>query len=236
MRCGVSKHRQASYDKKLSMRTLTTVLICFGALLVPASAQKREGPPTTPGKFDYYLLSLSWSPQYCSEMGDDPSDPQCAAGRHFGFVVHGLWPENQNGVNPRTCKPAQQLDAQAEKSVLDLMPSHQLISHEWGAHGTCSGLAPAEFLKLTRVAAQKVKIPAKYQGPKTALVVPVKEFRQSLLDANPGLKSENIALYCDDRFLREVRVCMDKSLNFRACGERVHDACGLAKMVLKSVK
>lgn len=218
------------------MRKVTASLVLFTVFLVPAVAQKRDGPPTTPGKFDYYLLSLSWSPQYCSEMGDDPSDPQCAAGRHFGFVVHGLWPENQSGVNPRTCTPAPELDAQAEQAVLDIMPSHQLIVHEWGSHGTCSGLAPAEFFKLTRTASQKVKIPAKYQGPKATVVVPVKEFRQALIDANPGLKGENFALYCDDRFLREVRVCMDKSLNFRSCGERVKDACGLAKMVLQPVK
>jgi ribonuclease T2 len=218
------------------MRILTTSLCLFAAFLLSAVAQKHDAPPSPPGQFDYYLLSLSWSPQYCAEMGDDPSDPQCAPGGHFAFVVHGLWPENQKGLNPRTCSPAKPLDAQTEKSALDIMPSQQLIVHEWGAHGTCSGLAPAEFFRLTRTAWQKVKIPAKYQGPKTALAVPVKEFRQDLIDATPGLKSENFALYCDGRFLREVRVCMDKSLNFRACGERVKDACGMAKMVLQPVK
>jgi ribonuclease T2 len=221
---------------ELIMRSLTTGLVLFTALLLPALAQKRDAPPSTPGKFDYYLLSLSWSPQYCLEMGDDPSDPQCGVGRHLGFVVHGLWPENQTGLNPRVCHPAPALDSQTAKSALDIMPSQQLIAHEWGEHGTCSGLPPAEFFKQTRTAWQKVKIPAKYQAPKTALVVPVKEFQQALIEANPGLKAENFALYCDNRFLREVRVCMDRNLNFRACGERVHDACGLAKMVLQPVR
>ncbi len=218
------------------MRPFTTILFLFATIVAPVVAQKRDGPPTTPGRFDYYLLSLSWSPQYCSEMGDDPSDPQCAAGRHFGFVVHGLWPENENGVNPRTCKPAAPLDPSTGKSVLDLMPSPQLVTHEWSTHGTCSGLSPADFFKLTRAATLKMKIPAKYQGSKAALVVPVKEFRQAVIDANPGLKGENFALYCDDRFLREVRVCLDKSLNFRSCGQRVKDSCGLAKMVLQPLK
>lgn len=218
------------------MRILTPGLILFTTFLLPAVAQKRDAPPTTPGKFDYYLLSLSWSPQYCIEMGDDPNDAQCAVGRRLGFVVHGLWPENQSGVNPRACRPAPALDPQTAKSALDIMPSQQLIVHEWGAHGTCSGLPPAEFFKQTRTAWQKVKVPAKYQSPQAPLVVPVKEFRQALIDGNPGLKSEDFATYCDDRFLREVRVCLDKNLNFRACGERVHDACGLAKMVLRPVK
>lgn len=218
------------------MRKLTVGLILFAALLLPAVAQKRDAPPATSGKFDYYLLSLSWSPEYCMNMGDDPSDPECAPGRRVGFVVHGLWPENQAGVNPLSCKPAQPLDPQTQKSMLDIMPSDQLIVHEWGAHGTCSGLPPAEFFKLTRSAWQKVKVPAKYQAPRTPLVVPVKEFRQALIDGNPGLKADNFAIYCDDRFLREVRVCMDKNLNFRTCGERIHDSCGLAKMALRPVK
>ncbi len=168
--------------------------------------------------------------------GDDPSDPECAPGRNLGFVVHGLWPENQNGINPLSCKPAQPLDPQVEKSMLDIMPSDKLIVHEWGAHGTCSGLSSADFFKLARSAYQKAKVPAKYQSPKTPLVVPVKDFRQALIDNNPGLKAENFAMYCDNNYMREVRVCMDKSLNFRTCGERVKDACGLAKMVLLPVK
>jgi len=217
-------------------RSLTAGLILFAALLLPAAAQRRDALPSTPGQFDYYLLSLSWSPQYCLEMGDDPNDLQCAPGRRFGFIVHGLWPENQTGMNPRACKPAPALDPQTEKSMLDIMPSQQLVTHEWGAHGTCSGLPPANYFKLTRAAWQKVRIPAKYQAPPAPIVVPVKEFRQALVDATPGLKSENFALYCDERYLREVRVCLDKNLNFRPCGERIHDACGLAKMVLRPVK
>lgn len=218
------------------MRTLTTGLVLFASLLLSAAAQKRDAPPSTPGKFDYYLLSLSWAPEYCMNMGDDPSDPECAPGRNPGFVVHGLWPENQNGINPQACKPAQALDPQVEKSMLDIMPSDKLIVHEWGAHGTCSGLSSTDFFKLARSAYQKAKVPAKYQSPKLSLVVPVKEFRQALMDTNPGLKAENFALYCDNRYLREVRVCMDKSLNYRACGARVQDSCGLAKMVLRPVK
>lgn len=218
------------------MRKLTVGLVLFAALLLPALAQQRNAPPTTPGQFDYYLLSLSWAPEYCMNLGDDPTDPECTPGRNLGFVVHGLWPENQNGMNPLSCKPAQPLDPQVEKSMLDIMPSDKLILREWGTHGTCSGLSSSDFFKQVRSAHRKVKVPLKYQSPKMPLVVPVKEFRQALIDTNPGLTSENFALYCDNNYLREVRVCMDKSLSFRACGQRVKDACGLAKMVLRPLK
>src|SRR5208283_685020 len=208
------------YDGRLTMRIGIMIAIVLAAAAVSATAQRRQAP-STPGRFDYYLLSLSWSPQYCSDMGDDPEDPQCAPGRRYGFVVHGLWPQSQDGNNPRTCSPAPRLDPQTEKSMLDIMPSEQLILHEWGSHGTCSGLQPEDFFKLTRAAFQKVKIPAQYLGPKSALAVPVKQLRQSLTDANPGLRPDEFAIYCDDTYLREVRVCLDRSLNFRACGGRV---------------
>jgi len=217
------------------MRKLTLGLLLLAAFVGPALAQ-RESLPSTPGQFDYYLLSLSWSPQYCSNVDDDANDPQCAAGRNLGFVVHGLWPENQNGINPRNCKPAPQLDQQVAKSMLDIMPSDKLVAHEWLNHGTCSGVSSADFFKRTRDAFLKLKVPAQYQKPAKPLLVPVKEFEQALVDANPGLKSGQFAIYCDERYLREVRVCMDKNLNFRTCGERVKDSCGLAKMVLRPVK
>ena len=217
------------------MRIGILASILLAASAVAGLAQHRQAP-TTPGKFDYYLLSLSWSPQYCSDMGDDPDDAQCAPGRRYGFVVHGLWPQSEDGNNPRTCTPAPKLDPQTAKSMLDIMPSEQLIQHEWGSHGTCSGLPSPEFFKLTRAAFQKVKIPAQYQSPSSMLTVKVKQFRQALVAANPGLKPESFAIYCDETFLREVRVCVDKSLNFRACGARVHDACRIDAMILRAVK
>jgi ribonuclease I len=39
-------------------------------------------------QYDYFLLSLSWSPSYCLTHGDDRA--QCSKG--YGFVLHGLWP------------------------------------------------------------------------------------------------------------------------------------------------
>jgi ribonuclease T2 len=217
------------------MRTGILISILLAAAAMTATAQRRQAP-STPGRFDYYLLSLSWSPQYCTDMGDDTEDAQCAPGRRYGFLVHGLWPQNQVGDSPRTCSPAPRLDPQTANSIRDVMPSEQLILHEWGSHGTCSGLPPGEFFKLTRAAFQKLQIPARYRGPNANLIVPVQQFRQSLVDANPGLKLADFAIYCDDTYLREVRVCLDKNLNFRACGTRVHDACRIDALTLRAVK
>lgn len=39
----------------------------------------------TTGAFDYYLLTLSWSPEFCLTH---PSAAECSA--HPGFILHGL--------------------------------------------------------------------------------------------------------------------------------------------------
>ena len=64
-----------------------------GALLllacsVSAAEDQRQNAP---GQFDFYVLSLSWSPSFCEAAGErgTPPQQQCAA-RPYSFVVHGL--------------------------------------------------------------------------------------------------------------------------------------------------
>src|SRR3979411_349189 len=62
-----------------------------------ASAQDRR--QNAPGEFDFYVLSLSWSPSFCEEAaergGGGRSQVQCG-GRPYSFVVHGLWPQYEH--------------------------------------------------------------------------------------------------------------------------------------------
>ena len=67
-------------------------------------------PPAETGVFDYYLLSLSWSPTYCETHAGDAS--QCSQ-KHFGFVLHGLWPQYAAGGYPQDCATDQQLTSNA---------------------------------------------------------------------------------------------------------------------------
>jgi ribonuclease T2 len=71
----------------------------FG-VLDPSSAQERQNEP---GKFDFYMLALSWSPSFCADSAErvpagsgQRADPQCGARPH-SFVVHGLWPQYETG-------------------------------------------------------------------------------------------------------------------------------------------
>ena len=41
------------------------------------------------------------------------------------------------------------------------------------------------------------------------------EVEEAFVEANPGLTRKGIAVTCDSRRLREVRICMSKELGFR---------------------
>ena len=73
----------------------------FLALMLMAGLARAEGEPA--GQFDYYVLSLSWSPNWCALEGDDRGSPQCDSNAGFGWVLHGLWPQYEQGW-PSYCR------------------------------------------------------------------------------------------------------------------------------------
>ena len=45
------------------------------------------------GDFDYYVLALSWSPNWCRLEGDAKGSDQCDPRHDHGWILHGLWPQ-----------------------------------------------------------------------------------------------------------------------------------------------
>ena len=76
------------------------------------------------GHFDYYLLSLSWSPSYCLVH---PADRYQCQGRGFGFVLHGLWPQFNAGGYPQAVRAMWIWIARAEAVGRTLYPSPNLM-------------------------------------------------------------------------------------------------------------
>jgi ribonuclease T2 len=135
----------------------------FGSLAIflwtgTASAQdKRQNEP---GKFDFYVLSLSWSPSFCDAASTRVQEQSECGPRGYSFVVHGLWPQYERGF-PRSCQvPPPRLPRQIASSMLDLMPAPQLVYHEWDEHGTCSGLSAAAYFKTFLIIAAVVIVAA----------------------------------------------------------------------------
>jgi ribonuclease T2 len=190
-----------------------------------------------PGQFDYYLLSLSWSPEYCSDPQHSNRDPgQCAAGRRFAFVTHGLWPNNNRAPHPNSCGPTSAVPGDLKKQMLEFMPSPVLIQHEWDKHGTCSGLNQQDYFSRIRAAFRKVIIPEPYRQPQQDLRVPAGQLRQEFQRANAAFPPESMRLDCGGQYLREVRICLDKELNARNCPPAIHDTCGSRTVTLLKVR
>src|SRR6267378_736513 len=124
---------------------ISRLLISLALIFISAggaSAQDRR--QNAAGEFDFYVLSLSWSPSFCeaaSERGNSGRSQQTqCGGRPFSFVVHGLWPQYERGFPEYCQRPSPRLDRNIMTSMLDLMPAPGLIFNEWDKHGTCSGL------------------------------------------------------------------------------------------------
>ena len=79
-------------------KLLILILISGVACTSPSRASAQQY--AKPGKFDFYLFTLSWSPQFCATTRRETAECQVHGGN---FVVHGLWPEFKNGSWPADC-------------------------------------------------------------------------------------------------------------------------------------
>ena len=173
----------------------------------PSSRQAQQGKP---GVFDYYLLTLSWSPEFCHSHQDKP---ECQSGHH-GFVVHGLWPQYTDGY-PENCSTSSGLSNPSE--IADIMPDPGLVAHEWQTHGTCSGLDAEAYFKLLRQAFTSVKIPERFVAPRANFSISPQEVKNDFVQANPSFNSADMTVSCGNNYITAVSLCMTKDLKPIAC-------------------
>jgi ribonuclease T2 len=185
----------------------------------PGSASNKA---STPGDFDYYLVSLSWSPAYCI---NHPKDQRQCGGRGFGFILHGLWPQHASGGYPQDCPSTSRPSSSAIQKTLAFMPSEKLIQHEWAKHGTCTGLSADEYLALADKAFSLVQIPAGFQAPSTPRTLTAEQIRNEFTKANPSFPENSIVLKCSGTELEEVRVCANTQLKPQSCGKGIRTQC-----------
>jgi ribonuclease T2 len=186
---------------------------------------EQQGSSGTPAQFDYYVLAMSWSPQFCATRQSRSDDPQCGDGRRFGFIAHGLWPQYQKGF-PQSCPTQLGFESGIVPRILQIMPSERLMRHEWERHGTCSGLsAPDYFTQLERIY-RGIRIPERYVAPTEEVVTSLAEFKQAFMQANPGLAADMFAVLCaQGGYLREVRICFSRQEQLLRCSAMVRDQC-----------
>jgi ribonuclease T2 len=223
------------------MISLTLALpLAAGLALLADGAKAQDKRQNAPGEFDFYVLSLSWSPSFCEEAsergrGAGRSQMQCS-GRPYSFVVHGLWPQYENGFPEYCQRPAPRLNRNIVSSMLDLMPAPGLIFNEWDKHGTCSGLDSRNYFEAIRKARAVVKIPAEYLDLSLAKTVAPADVEEAFVKANPGLSTAAISVTCNRTRLSEVRICLSKDLQFRACEELDRRACRRDQVTMPPIR
>ena len=190
------------------------LLFATGATAAPRSQGQA-------GAFDFYVLSLSWSPTFCLTH---PNNEQCS-GKGYGFVLHGLWPQYARGGWPASCAPRSRLSAEEMDKGATLFPSRALLKHEWSKHGTCSGLAPLQYFEKSDTALGVVVIPQQLQPLNTPPSLPARAIKALFRESNPRMGNHGMAVICKGNVLSEVRVCLTKDLAFAGCPRSVKSQC-----------
>jgi ribonuclease T2 len=202
---------------------LLTGLVAFAS--VGTQARHHHGPSARtgqPGQFDYYVLSLSWAPTYCLTHTDDSSE---CSGKGYGFVLHGLWPQYDAGGYPENCPTESALSADAAAKGRTIYPSERLMQHEWREHGTCSGLDALEYFDTADRARAVLKTPPVMEAPRSAQSLTADRIVSLFQAANPQLPAGAMTLACNRAELSEIRVCLTRNLEPRACGRGVRSNC-----------
>ncbi|SEC57363.1 ribonuclease T2 [Rhodobacter sp. 24-YEA-8] len=212
------------------LRILSLVTLCL-LTVFPAKAEGERA-----GDFDYYVMALSWSAGWCEAEGDARRDPQCDIGRGLTFVLHGLWPQKEKGW-PSYCRTVERDPTRSESAAIaDVMGGAGYAFYQWKKHGRCSGLAPGDYYAKAREAYEKVEIPPVFARMSKTLKVPAEVIEGAFLEANPGLKPDQVTIICQGGAIREVRICLTKDLAPRRCGEGAIRDCRLKDAVLDAVR
>ena len=196
------------------------LVICFGllAFLNPAHADQ-------PGDFDYYVLALSWSPNWCAIEGDARNSDQCDDRHDHGWLLHGLWPQYHRGY-PEYCNTVARPPSRSmTTSMTDIMGSGGLAWHQWKKHGTCTGLQAADYFALSREAYEGITRPTVFRRLDKTVKLPPKVVEEAFLKANPDFEPDGITITCRDGHIQEARICLSKSLEPVPCGQDVVRDC-----------
>ena len=206
-------------------------LVFAAAALVAALAGAQAAE-----SFDYYVLTLSWSPGFCDTGGADKQPGQCARGAGAGFVVHGLWPNSAFGPNPEDCGGAD-VPAAALRLADGVYPDEGLARYEYRKHGTCSGLDPQAYFSAVKTLRDAIVVPETLKAPRQTLKTSPDALTQAFIAANANLAADNMAITCRDGELVDVRICVAKSLTaFAQCPKVSGHTCHAASIAVAPLR
>jgi len=210
---------------------MKAALLLLLALASPAHAQDDAA-----GDFDYYVMALTWSPNWCALTGDARGDDQCDARHAYGFTLHGLWPQYESGY-PSDCRTTARDPSRTETAAMtDIMGSGGLAWYQWKKHGRCTGLTARDFFATARRAYGSVSLPDVFQRLNRSITLPASVVEDAFMEANPALPRDAITVTCEAGMIQEVRLCLTKDLSPRRCGNDVIRDCRMKDAVMEPVR
>jgi ribonuclease T2 len=210
---------------------MKAVLLLLLALARPAYAEGERA-----GDFDYFVMALTWSPNWCALEGDARDDDQCDARHAYGFTLHGLWPQYESGY-PSGCRSAERDPSRAETgSMTDIMGSGGLAWYQWKKHGRCTGLTARDYFATARRAYGSVSLPDVFQRLNRSITLPASVVEDAFVEANPALPRDAITITCEAGMIQEVRLCLTKDLSPRRCGDDAIRDCQMKDAVMEPVR
>lgn len=135
------------------LATVAVVGVAFSLLVLDREPRPQAAEP---GSSTSSLLTLTWGPSLCAV---DPSNTGCQSGHvdRLGkvFVLHGLWPQPSTeqycdvprGSHGRKTPVALPDDLRAALQT-KMSDATAMATHEWYAHGTCSGVTAPEYFRI----------------------------------------------------------------------------------------
>ncbi|MCR9146180.1 MAG: ribonuclease T2 [Rhodobacteraceae bacterium] len=212
------------------MRLLLLALLCLGTAGAAHARDYRAGV------FDYYVLSLSWSPTWCAIEGDARAADQCDGRHDHGWILHGLWPQYHRGW-PADCATTEHPPSRAmTRDMADIMGSAGLAWHQWNKHGRCTGLSAPDYYALSREAYGRLERPEIFRKLKDSVRLPASVVEDAFLKDNPRLTSDMLTITCRDGRIQEARLCLSKSLDPVPCGRDVIRDCTLEDALFDPVR
>jgi len=208
--------------------------VMVAGFVLAAADSRAEGEKA--GDFDYYVLSLSWSPTWCAIEGDARDSPQCRDGTGFGWILHGLWPQYQSGW-PSYCLTGARNPSRADTGAMaDITGTGGLAWHAWNKHGKCSGLSSDDYFALSRRAFESVSRPDVLRQVDETVTLPAAVVEAAFLEANPDLSADQITITCKSGRIQEARICLTPDLVPRICGSDVIGDCRMQDARLDPVR
>jgi ribonuclease T2 len=193
--------------------------------------------------FGFYLLAMTWAPNFCCT---EPAKEQCSqlaasyAATHL--TLHGLWPNftdeqaRERGrawpqycdayahcekAEDATCAPGVAVPAALAKYAPGYVTDNgTLATHEWSKHGSCTLplLEPADYFMAEWGAIVSLPNDA---TPDTLRAAIGKDLARDDLQRAFGVPRESVVLGCDAKCrLTQVGFCLARDEAYRPMGPR----------------